>query len=178
MISISVSDLLVLPEFKGWSEWDVIKLTSDEKVLPFFFNLGLDINKGYTYEYNKHRNLQNKVVDGFRIIGEIRIDKEFRNSPFCTLIDKIIANSVTDVSFAMDLANRMGSTLNYSKFEDDHEKSSKEGFTADLLEPDYIAAESQINAVMSVLEGIRGTPMNDSGSLKTFEEWQGKKMVL
>lgn len=178
MISISVSDLLILPEFAGYSEWDIVEKKEDKKVLDACFNLGLDKNKGYCYDYNIHRNLQNKVVEGFRIVGEIRIDKEFRKSPFCTLIDKIIMHSVTDVGFAMDLASRMGSTLNYAKFQEDDERSPTDGFDKDLLEPNYSVVEKRINSMVKLLSDLRGTPINDSGLLKTYEEWMGKRLVV
>lgn len=46
MKTVSVSDLLTLPEFQGMNEVQLIHPSNDRKVAPYLYVIGLDYKKG------------------------------------------------------------------------------------------------------------------------------------
>ena len=175
MISISMSDLLVIPELSKYSEKDLIPVIMDEKVLPYLYEMGLDKNKGYCVDYNIHRNLQDKVVEGYKYVGEIRIDSDFRHSPFCGIMDRIIIHGTKDIGFALDLARRLGSTINYTHFEENDTKT--DDVDKSILNPDWEESVMRITQHLQYVDLVRGCPTNSSGLPKLHEEWLAGDVV-
>jgi len=172
MISISFSDMLLVDEFKGLREIDLLPVEIDSKVLPYLYEVGMDTNKGYQVVVNKHRNKQNKIVIGFLWAGEIRIDSAFRESPFCSATDRIIMSSKKDFSLTQELCQLQGGGLNYSKFSsEEDERDEKDYLELELYEKDYVEVSSYLKTLEDVIFNVRGSPYNEWGSLKTLEQY-------
>lgn len=172
MISISMSDILVAPELAGHNEFNLLPVEMDDITLPLLYQLGLDINDGYCIVASKHRNLQNQVVVGYRYVGEIRKDREFKHSPFCSALDRIVAAG-DDVSLKLEMANMLGTTLNYNSFSDEEDdKEATEGLLNDYLQEDYEEVSEQIKTLQKLCDDIRGNPLSSDGMLKNRQEWK------
>lgn len=172
MINISFSDVLLIDEFKGLRELDLLDVKMDAKALPYLHELGLNKNAGYEIIAHKHRNLQNKVVVGFMYSGDIRQDDNFRKSKFCTLMDRVIMSAKKDFSLTKELCTMMGgSSSAYSNINEDDEKSEKDYLELDLYEDDFEQVLKQLEQMRSIITFARGNPHSESGSLKTNEEY-------
>lgn len=173
MISISFSDVLTIPEFKGLNEVMLLHPSMDSKVIPYLWEMGLNYKKGYEVVAFKHRNLQNDVVIGYMYSGEIRTDNEFRNSKMCSSIDRVIMSAKRDFSLTKELCTMLGGGLHYGKFQEveDDDADGTQYLAKDLYEEDYIEVKNQLATLRDVAYNIRGSQYNESGSLKTLEEY-------
>ena len=173
MKQVSLRDVLLCEGFENLNEFDLLPVEMDEQVLPILFKLGIDTNKGYEIIASKHRTLTNKIVTGYRYSGFVRIDREFRKSPFCQLEDIIAAVGCVDPSLALDMCASMNATLNYGSFSEDGElEELPTGIAKLLYVEDHEAATSELAALNEVCYNVRGNPYGAGGSLKTFHEWQ------
>lgn len=171
-VNISFSDVLLIDEFKGLRELDLLDVKMDSRVLPYLHQLGLNKNDGYEVVAYKHRNLQSKVVVGFMYSGNIRTDEEFRRSKLCTLMDRVIMSSKKDFSLTKELCTMMGGNSSaYSNINEDNEKSEKDYLELDLYEEDYEQVEKQLEQLRSIIKFVRGNPYGNDGSLKREEEY-------
>ena len=172
MISISFDDLLQFPELKGYCEVLLLPLQMDESVLKCCHQLGMDITKGYEYIPSKMRTLRNTVVTGYRVSGEIRTDREWRNNPLCTLTERIIISTKQDVSLTKELCTLMNSSLDYKSFTDDED--CDDGYKyEENYEEDMVEVGNELKVLQDVVNSVRGSSMGASGGMKTFEEYQG-----
>lgn len=175
MISVSLSDIIAAMKVEEGLEYNEVQLLSkdtDDLVLQYAHTFGLDDKQGYAFLYNRHRNLQNKVVDGFRIIGEIRKDRAFLNSPFCSVEDRAISLADKDIGLSKELFGMLGAKVTYGslKGEDiDEDGTMSEG---SFIEADFDEVDGKIRMFNQICFDIRGTAYNDYGKLKTYEEWK------
>lgn len=170
MKNVSFSDILIIPEFKGLREIDLLEIKQDIKVLPYLFELGIDTKQGYHIEYDTHRNLQGKIVEGYKYVGSIRLDKEFTKSPFCEDIDRIVITSYKDPSLTQELCNIMGSTLNYKAFNVEGEDGDEVNDSS-ILENGWESKAKTFATMNSLVDQIRGNPYGEDGCFKTHKEW-------
>ena len=172
MISVSFSDILKMPEFKGYNEVQLLHPSMDKKVLPYLYVAGLDYKRGYQVVAFKHRNLQQKVVVGYLWSGEVRSDDDYRNSSMCSAIDRVIMSSKKDFSLTKELSTLMGGGLAYGKFADTEEDTKEEDYlSVSLYEDDYREVEQNLIQLRDIALQVRGSPYNSWGSLKTVEEY-------
>jgi len=175
MKTVSVSDLLTLPEFQGMNEVQLIHPSNDRKVVPYLYVIGLDYKKGYEVVAYKHRNQQNKVVVGYLYSGECRLDDEYRSGSMCSSIDRVIMSSKKDFSLTKELATLMGGGLHYGKFDtEENENDGTQYLAVGLYEDDYEEVSGILKTLRQVALDIRGIPYNDRGSLKTLEEYEAE----
>jgi hypothetical protein len=173
MISISFSDVLRIPEFIGMGEMDLIPVEMDAKVLPYLYVMGLNIYTGYEVVVSKHRNLFNEMVTGYRYSGEIRLDKAFQKTVFCTPVDRIVAASQSDLSLARELSMMSGSS--YSSYDSgDGETDPNDYLELGNYENDYEEVSDYLKVLAQVCRDERGSPNGISGALKTHEEYISK----
>jgi len=172
--NISVSDLLQLKEFKGLKEFDFLPISFDIKVKDILHELGIDINKGYTIVYQRHRNAQNKIVDGYMYQGYVRADLEYRNSPFCSMEDRIIMTGSKDISLTKELSKLQGGGGSTFLSTDDEIalEAAKEVLYPDQYNEDATDAEKKILLMQNIVDSVRGSCYSESGNLKSFTEWQ------
>lgn len=174
MISVSLSDIIAsikLEEGVEYSEVELLSTDTDDLVLQYAHDFGLDNSGGYAFVYNKHRNLQNKVVDGFRIIGEIRKDRAFLSSPFCSTEDRAIAAADKDIHFAKELFGMMGAKVTYGSLREDIDDSADMS-EASYLEENFDSFSNTLASYNKLCYDIRGDAYNDYGKLKTYQEWK------
>lgn len=177
MISISVSDLQLISELSTLSEFDIVNPDNDEKVAKYLYAIGMDC---YDYPYcfvpNRHRNLQGQDIVGFRAIGEIRCDVEYRNSYLAGITERLIISSYTDPSCTEEIAELAFKTRNWEEYLNDNDSldwdESRAIFPLDQLEENWEEAEATIKELEDVLYSIRGSCYNSSGSLKMMHEYK------
>ena len=174
MMQISFKDVLLISEFAGLTEFDLLQTKMDIKVLPYLHTLGMDSKKGYEIRASQHRTLTGKIHTGFTYCGDIRLDKEFRDSPYCSMVDRLVIAGTKDPSMLHELAGLMNSTVNYSSANDcKEEEDLPEGLAKLLYVDGWQKAITVIDSLTAVIENTRGVSMGADGGLKTFEQWTG-----
>lgn len=176
MKKISISDLMTLEEFKELkNEASFLPITVDKLVLKTLHTLGLDKHKGYKIVAENHRNLQGKVLTGYVYIGEIRNDKEYLNSPFCTAEERIIATSTKDFSLTQELLKMSWGNSDYGSFQEEIDDDGKPAKASPALkenfEDNWEDHSKYIETLQQIVENVRGCSMGEDGSLKTHKEW-------
>jgi hypothetical protein len=168
--SLSFRDLKLIPELSKYNEIQLLDLSMDTVVNSFLEQLGFDIEYPLVYLPSKHRDMSNKIAVGFRVVGEVSTNRNFINSPLCSVTERLVAASYQDVSLTKELANLMGNNLNYeSVFGKDSEEDTE--FPPELVEPDAAYVAEQIKTLERVRDEIRGPMFNSRGGLKTPKEY-------
>ena len=171
MITVSVSDLQLIPELSHLGEAKMISLENELLVSKYLYQLGLDTQQGYKVVALKHRNLQGKVVVGYKYSGEIRTDKGFRDSPFCTFIDRICMAHKGDVGLATELLGMLRVTgSGYG-----HSFTKPEDLPPELQEDDFKDTLSMLESLEQFALALRGDCYTEYGNLKNIDEWLGNK---
>lgn len=176
MICVSVSDLQLITELSGMSEFDIISIYSDEKVAKYLYKIGIDTDFPWVYLANKHRNLQGNILTGYRICGEIRCDSTYRDSYMAGITERLVISSYSDPSFMEEIAELAFKTRDIDHYLNDNDSldwdESRALFGADQLEPDWEDEEAKIQELQDILVSIRGPAYNNAGALKTMKEYQ------
>jgi hypothetical protein len=171
-ISISLSDVRTFPEMAKYSELELIEIKMDRFVLPYLDFLGLDMYKGFEYVANKHRNLNDEVIIGFRAIGTMRNDREFRRSKLCTPNESVQIVAGKDLSLAQDLELLTTKHKNISDIVYHEDNGSDSKVLVDyVIENDYLVMSELLDLMNEEVFKKRGTSWNESGELKTYEEY-------
>jgi len=170
---VSMSDILAIDEFKGLKEFDLLPVEMDNKVLPYLHMLGINKLLGYEVIADQHRNLQNKIVVGYSYIGEMRTCEEFKNSPFCSLEDRIIMTGSKDISLTKELSKLAGGGSSMVEREEE-DKDPEDLLTQEYVEDNWEQTTKQITALESIVKFVRGNPYNESGNRKTYLEYTAK----
>ena len=170
MFYVSVQDLLQLNKFKHLTEQQLISKENDKEVLKEAFIVGMDIEAGYTYEPALHRPLSgNKAIVGYRLIGEVRKDREFRLSSFYTPEMQMLSSLRSDISLTKELRSLSGTTFDYGKVvEEDAEKDRE---SAESIEKDFDKDTALIKLLTAQVLQVRGSHFNEWQTLKSFKEW-------
>lgn len=164
MKTISVTDLMLVPELSHLRMLDFIDPKNDALIAPYLKVLGFDLDYPIEYLARQHRNLQGQTVIAYMITGEVECNEQFLSSPFATVEDRIIAAGYKD----MGLANQMTTALSTSR---DYNNGVVEGFPADLSNPDEAAIVEQINVLENLLAVVRPNMYGEDGCLKTMAEY-------
>lgn len=165
----SFSDLRLIPELSIYSELALLYPQRDPLVNKYLGKLGFDITQAIQYIPAKHRNMQGKVVIGYRAVGIISQDREFINSPLCSTIERLIAASRSDMSLTRELAKLMGSNV---QLKDDDAMEVDENYPEEWLEPDHEEVFKRIQTLEQIRDRIRGSQYNVYGALKKPYEYQ------
>lgn len=171
--TVSFRDLLVCSKLAHIkNEIELLSIENDAVMASILGQVGFDIEYPITYVPVKHRDMQNKVAVGFMAVGDISINRSFVNSYLCSTVERMIAASYSDPSLTRELGALMGHHVNYrSLLEDDAEWSGEE-LPDEMLEPDRHEVARQIASLIEIRDTIRGSQYNESGDLKTYEEYQ------
>jgi len=176
MICISVSDLQLITELSEMSEFDIVRIENDPLVAKYAHQIGIDVEYPMAYFANKHRNLQNKVVTGYRLCGEVRCDVEYRNSYLAGITERLIISSFSDPSKMTEIAELSFKTRDWAEYLNDNDsldwQEDRAVLPQDQLEEDWEAEEKKIAELNDILVSIRGPVYNSSGALKTMEEYK------
>lgn len=177
MISISLSDMKLITELSGMSEFDMIRIENDDLMAKYLYKIGCDVpDFPWVYIPNKHRNLRGQVVTGYRAVAEIRCDAAFRDSYMAGITERLVISSYFDRTMMEDIAELSFKTPDFSEYLNDSDSidfdESRALFEADQLEPDYQQEEAKIQELQDILDSIRGGAYNASGALKTAQEYK------
>lgn len=174
MLSFSLRDIKLITEFKPYNEIQLISLEMDDRMAYYLSKLGFDLDYPVSYLASNHRDLQNKVGVGFRVVGDIQINREFLTSDVCDVYTRIAATSYQDRSLTRELCQLQNSSLNYSSFNEVDE----EGDISHVDIAAYIDLEEEqrigimIKQLEDVRDAIRGSMYNEAGAVKTFAEYK------
>lgn len=168
MKAISVYDLKLIPELEKLSIFDLIHPDNDKLVNPFLAVMGFDLDYPLIYTVSQHRTLQNKVVVGYVIRGEVNINREHLSSEWATLYDRMVAAAYQDPTLCKALCEQMNTSLDYSAFHSAKETENPKpvDFPVNQCNPDEIVITEQIKQLEELLFHIRGSQYKKDGSLK------------
>ena len=177
MISISLSDLKLVTELSGLSEFEMIQIGNDELMAKYLYQIGMDCyDFPWIYTANKHRNMQGDVVTGYRVCGEIRCDGAYRDSYLADITARLIIVSYTDPSFMEEIAELSHKVRDFSEYLNDSDSidfdEERALFPASQLEEDWEEQEAKIKQLNYILTEIRGTCYTASGGLKTMQDYK------
>jgi hypothetical protein len=168
---LSFRDLKLITELAPYTEISLLDPSMDERVNYYLDKLGFDVEYGICYEPSLHRDMRNKVAVGFRVVGELNVNRNIINSDLCTLEDRLIAAAYLDPTLVRELSPLMGTRLDYRAFHaEDAESEDNEDFLSDDIEPDYEMIKSQIEALTAIRDSLRGSVYNEAGSIKSPAE--------
>ena len=173
MKSISVTDRRHIPELSHLNYFELVDPKNDHLVKPFLEMIGIDTDYPIQYVAAQHRNLQNKVVVNYMIVGEVQCNRKFLNSEWASLDDRMVAAAYQDPSLCKALCDQLNTTLDYNSFKDAIETKNgpKEQLPPNLLNKDEGVIAAQIRQLEDLLFQIRGSQFNEDGSLKTFDDY-------
>ncbi len=168
MISISVRDLRRISAFGHIkTEVDLLDIKNDDLVAKYLAILAFDIEYPWAYLPSIHADLTGHIEMGFRIVGELSINRADINGPYCGLQERLIAAANTDISLLEELAELSGKTRMYATF------SGTKGITQEhWQEDDHVAKTEIITILENLRDNVRGPLMAEDGSWKTMEEYK------
>lgn len=170
--SISFTDLRLIKELSNLSDYDMLQLRNDNLMLKHLHTVGLDLDYGFAYVPSVHRNMQNKVVTSYRVCGDVRCDRNWRNGPMSSLTDRMVAAGFTDVSLAEELGMLTGLARMYGgKIGNEGEDMHKEALPDNQLEDDWQGKEKEIIKMAVLCENLRGGYFKECGGLKGREDY-------
>lgn len=164
---LSFRDLLLISDLSQYNEIELLHPSMDDLVNPYLGKLGFDLDYGIVYEPSKHRDLQGKVAVGFRVLGELNINRRIINSDLCTVEDRFIAAGYQDPSLVRELGPLMGTRLDYRAFHGEEDGEEYEDFLAEDIEPSYAEVTREIALLTAIRDQIRGDIYNEAGSIKS-----------
>ncbi len=162
---VSYTDLQMIPELSKFNMFDFMHPNNDDVVNKYLYTMGFDFERsGLEYRVCQHRNLKGEKVIGLQIAGEIRIDREFLSSEWCTAEDRMIACGLYDRSLGDDLSKAMNVQVQYGSVHAlDDEESMKEHWQQ---QEEIERIEDELATLGIVLDSIRGDQRKRDGSLK------------
>lgn len=176
MLSISLSDMQLITELSTLSEFELVRIDNDELVAKYLYKIGVDTEFPWVYLANKHRNLQDNIVTGYRVCGEVRCDAAYRDSYLAGITERLVISSFSDRSFMEEIAELSYKVIDFEEHLHDNDSidydESRALFGADQLEEDWEEQEAAIKELQGILFDIRGSAYNSSGALKTMKEYQ------
>lgn len=163
MKTFSVTDLQLFPELAHLRMLDFIDPKHTDVIAPFLKLVGFDLDYPIQFVPCQHRNLQQKIVIAYMVVGEVECNESFLSSPWATTEDRIIAAGYKDLGKADDMARALTSGRDY-------DSGVVEGFPPDLANPDEGEILMQIKVLADLLLSVRGSPFKQDGSRFTLAE--------
>jgi len=163
--SISVTDLMLVPELSHLRMLDFINPANTELISPFLKVLGFDLEYPIEFIPCQHRNLQGKVVIAYLIAGDVECNASFLDSVWATPEDRMIVAGYKDTGLAADMAASMTAGRDYGT------SGPNEGFPPDLTNPDEADILMQVKVLADLLLQVRGSPFKQDGSRATLAEY-------
>lgn len=163
MKTVSYADLKLIPQLAHLSHFDFMHPDNDSLVNEYLWLMGFNIHAGIEYRICHHRRLTGEAIVGLQIAGEIRTDREFLSSPWCTAEDRMVACGITDRSLGDDLARAMNTQVEYGGAFSLEDEEHKELW---MTEAEIEKIEDEMEALMPLLHSIRGDQHRRDGSLK------------
>jgi hypothetical protein len=170
---ISFRDLMLCTSLSHIkNEVELLNIENDVLVAEILDKVGFDVDYPVLYVPSKHRDMQNKIAVGFMAVGEISLNRAFTSSYLCSATERLIAACHIDPSLTIELGRLAGSHVNYKSMLEDESEFDGDELPEEMLEPDRYAVAQQIKQLTELRDLIRGDFRNESGDLKTFEEYK------
>lgn len=170
--SVSVYDLQLIPELAHFSIFDFLNPQNDATVNPFLYEMGVDVERGLEYTCSYHRTLSKQAKVGYVITGEMRSDKEFLLSPWCSSEDRLIAAGRVDISLARELGAMMNAQISYDNT-DELEEAEVGEYLQDQEDIDRI--EDEMEVMEQMLKHVRGEQKKRDGSFKKPKDYHSEE---
>lgn len=167
---LSFRDLRLIPELAQYNEIELLNPELDSLVNSFLAKLGYDLDYGVVYEPSKHRDMQGKVGIGFRVIGELDINRNVVNSSLCGIEDRLAVAAYLDPTFIKEVAPMLGSRIDPKSFQEDAEASDES--SNDYVEDDYEQVSQQIEQLRTIRDLLRGDVYNEAGDYKAPNDYK------
>lgn len=169
MKNISFKDVLFILDEPSLNEISLLNTNMDRKVKDVLWKLGININDGYEVKAYKHRTMRNEVHVGYMYCGVIRCDEGFKDSRFCTAIDRIAIAGMRDVSLGSELYRMSTGSTDFEKLSNNSLDTS-EGL-ADFYEEDYLETQNLLDKLNAIAYNVRGKAHKENGSLKSYRDY-------
>lgn len=153
--AVGFRDVLFVLENFGYekiTERELLNPAWDEKVKSILWDLGIDTRFEFNVRANNYRDLNDKSGVGFRYVGEMRQDKAWTSGKGCSFMERISIISDTDSGFARELAEMVGSSVDFTEEALVHEENLPK---ADIEET-YETEALQIEVLNQMVEEVRG----------------------
>ena len=175
MKSISLTDLKLVSWLSHLTEEQLIHPDNDHLVMPALAELGFNINEPVEYFPCQHRNMQNKVVISYLLIGTMSLRREHITGKWSTLTDRMVAAAYQDPSLCRELCAHLNSSLNYNSFNGKDMPEDKVSNGEFPTTPEEEAITKEIQHLASLLLKVRGNPYKEDGGLKSFEDYKRER---
>lgn len=146
----SVYDILSLPQFSHHSQFTLVEKENDSAIGEALFPVGLDNNKDIEVFACKHRRVDGSMAVGYVYSGFERKDKEWMDSPYCSMDARIDAQKDGDLKAELI---RLSHTSGIMQFKEDETAITK--YMREITVETYEEDRSIINALNDILENIR-----------------------
>lgn len=154
---VSMRDFLRIPAFYGYREIDLIHPSMDEVLKPYAAFFGIDVEYPVEYLVNNHRDLFNQTGIGYRMVGSIRCDREFINSPMSDITDRIAVSGYSDPSLTRELGMLVNRTIDFGAFAEAGDEVADEDYADCDIEEDFDQSTATMKTLQNILIQIRGT---------------------
>ena len=177
MLSISLSDMNLVEELSNLSEFEMVSIDNEDLMQKYLYKIGMDCyDYPFVYTANYHRNLQDEVVLGYRVTGEIRCDATYKNSYLAGISERLVITAYNDPSLMEEIAELAYKVRDFSEYLNDSDSIDFDEDRAvlpfDQMEPDWEMREAKVKELQDILESIRGPVYNSAGALKSSEEYK------
>lgn len=167
---LSFRDLRLISELSKFTEIELLNPENDSMVFGYLAKLGFDMDYGIVYEPSKHRDMQGNVGVGYRVIGELDINRNVVSSYLCSMEERLAVAAYLDPSFIMEISPLLGSRIDHKSFLGEDSDPVTDDTLIDYTEPDYESVSSQLDALRAIRDNIRGPIYNEAGDIKTPDE--------
>lgn len=158
---------------QGYNEIELLSIERDDDVHKVLDQLGFDCDYPISYFAAKHRDLTGHVDIGFMVCGEVQCNRKHLTSVFADLTDVLVVSAYSDPSLTKELANLSGLSRSYdNNQESDDYGDEQQAMPANQLEEDWEEVEKQISQLEDIRDMLRGNMYNESGALKTPDEYK------
>ena len=134
-------------------EIDLLHPDKDIEVAPYLYEMGLDTSQPFSVAAANFRDLNNKTGVGYLYCGEVRRDRAFINSPWCSIIDRVSIAYSKDHSLGQELVQLMNKTFNPAALAEMDEKEWEEDGVQ--IDEDYEKNSQLIATLLAVRDQVR-----------------------
>lgn len=134
-------------------EIDLLSLDYDVKVFPYLYEMGVDTDKPVFIVAANFRDSNNKVGVGYLYQGEMRRDRQFINSPWCSIIDRVSIAYSKDFSLGQELVQLMNKTFDPAALAEMDEKEWEEDGVQ--IDENYEKNSQLIATLLAVRDAVR-----------------------
>ena len=158
--TLSLRDVKIIPQFSALSELEMINPMYDNAIKEILKHVGFDVEYPIEYVPSIHRDMQNNVGLGFRVVGEVDCNRKWLSSPLCDLTSILVAASYLDISLMRELAEMCIKSPDYESLDWEDVNICERGSYGDepmnIEEEGWQEVEEEIRMLERMRDIIRG----------------------